>query len=186
MKKIHDKYIQKSKIFLYPALDIRRGSKIKPLQTYIAWEEFITPNDKKLICVYDILDTEDFQIFERVKLLGNRLFSEYKQTVNNQGIYIFTFENRDKDWDKFVKGKYSELSELAKSEIKKFYGTDANTYEYVMSYLYPDDYYNIYSDLLGVDINILKVVGELCAPYNKDKETLQIPKEDLEIINLSI
>jgi hypothetical protein len=186
MKKLHDKYTQKSRIFLYPALDIRRGSKIKPIQTYIAWEEIITPNDKKLICVYDILDTEDFQIFERVKLLGNKLFCEFRQTKNNKGIYIFTFDDRAKDWDKFVKGKYSQLSDFAKSEIENFYGTDSSTFEYVMSYLHPEDYFDLYADLLGVDINILKAVGELCAPYSKEKETLQISVEDLEMKDLII
>ena len=62
MKKLHDKYTQKSRIFLYPALNIRRGSSIKPIQTYIAWEELISPTDRKLICVYNIEDTEDFQV----------------------------------------------------------------------------------------------------------------------------
>ena len=186
MKKLHDKYTQKSRIFLYPALNIRRGSSIKPIQTYVAWEELISPTDRKLICVYNIEDTEDFQIFERVKLLGNEKFCEFRQTLDNKGIYIFTFDDRPYDWDKFVKGKYSQLSDATKSEIERFYGKDSSTYEYVMSYLYPEDYFDIYAELLGVNINILKNVGELCAPYNIDKETLKISVENLEMKDLII
>jgi hypothetical protein len=186
MKKLHDKYTQKSRIFLYPALNIRRGSHIKPIQTYIAWEEIISPTDRKLICVYDIQDNEDYQIFERVKLFGNQKFCEFRQTLDNKGIYIFTFDDQSDDWDNFIKGKYSELSEKAKAEIEKFYGKDSTTYEYVMSYLYPEDYFDVYAELLGVNVNILKGVGELCAPYNKEKETLKIPIEDLEMKDLII
>jgi len=186
MKKLHDKYTQKSRIFLYPALNIRRGSHIKPIQTYIAWEEIVSPTDRKLICVYDIQDNEDYQIFERVKLFGNDKFCEFRQTTDNKGIYIFTFDDRAYDWDKFVKGKYSQLSDQAKDEIEKFYGKDSSTYEYVMSYLYPEDYFDVYAELLGVNVNILKGVGELCAPYHTEKETLKIPVENLEMKDLII
>ena len=55
-----------------------------------------------------------------------------------------------------------------------------------MSYLYPEDYFDIYAELLGVNINILKNVGELCAPYNIDKETLKISVENLEMKDLII
>ena len=55
-----------------------------------------------------------------------------------------------------------------------------------MSYLHPEDYFDLYADLLGVDINILKAVGELCAPFHIEKETLKIPVEDLEMKDLII
>ena len=70
--------------------------------------------------------------------------------------------------------------------IERFYGKDSSTYEYVMSYLYPEDYFDIYAELLGVNVNILKGVGELCAPYNAEKETLKIPVENLEMKDLII
>ena len=186
MKKLHKDYIQKSRIFLYPSLDIRRGTLVKPVQTYVAWEEIVTPKDRKLICVYNMEDSEQFKTFERVKLLGNKMFCDFRQTDDGKGIYIFTFDDQSKDWDNFIKGKYSQLSDKAKQEIEKFYGKDSSTYEYVMSYLYPEDYFDIYADLLGVNVNILKGVGELCAPYNIDKETLKIPVENLEMKDLII
>jgi hypothetical protein len=52
--------------------------------------------------------------------------------------------------------------------------------------LYPDDYFNIYAELLGVEVDLLKQVGELCAPLDIDKETLKIPIESLEMKDLII
>ena len=46
MKKLHKDYIQKSRIFLYPSLDIRRGTLVKPVQTYVAWEETPPPRSR--------------------------------------------------------------------------------------------------------------------------------------------
>lgn len=186
MKKLHKDYIQKSRIFLYPSLDIRRGTLVKPVQTYVAWEEIVTPKDRKLICVYNMEDSEQFKTFERVKLLGNKMFCDFRQTDDGKGIYIFTFDDKPLDFDRVVAGKYSQLSEATKKEIKSYYGTSSSTHEYVMSYLYPDDYFNIYAELLGVEVDLLKQVGELCAPLDIDKETLKIPIESLEMKDLII
>lgn len=184
IKKVHKDYFQKSRVFLYPALDIRKGSKILPTQTYIAWEEMIKPEDKKLICLYKLQDTEDFRVFEKAKLLGNKRFHDFVKTVDNQGLYIFSFENDGTDFNKFLKGKYSKLSTQLKNSIEKYYGADTKSYELVMSYLFPEDYYHIYAELLNVDVKILKEVGELCAPIDIKKETLKMSVENLEIPNL--
>lgn len=186
MKKLHKEYTQKSRIFLYPSLDIRKGTQIKPIQTYVAWEEIISPRDRKLICVYNLEDTESFKTFEKVKLLGNKMFCDFRETTDGKGIYIFTFDDRPMDFDRVIHGKYSHLSDATKKEIKNYYGTNSSSYEYVMSYLYPDDYYNIYAELLGVEVSLLKEVGELCAPLDISKETLKIPVESLEMKDLII
>ena len=47
------------------------------------------------------------------------------------------------------------------------------------SYLYPDKYFDDYAECLNVDIDILKVVGELCETPNIEKETLSVK----EIVN---
>jgi hypothetical protein len=49
---IYRKYFQKSKIFLYPLLDIRRGTSVVPEETYVAWDDKYAPEDMKLVCVY--------------------------------------------------------------------------------------------------------------------------------------
>ena len=49
---LYKKYFQKSKIFVYPLLDIRRGTQIVPSETYLSWNDLHNPEDKKLDCVY--------------------------------------------------------------------------------------------------------------------------------------
>lgn len=186
IKKIHKDYFQKSRVFLYPALDIRKGSKIIPVQTYIAWEEVIQPSDRKLICLYKMQDTEEFRVFERAKLLNNKRFCDFMRTTDDQGLYVFSFEKDKGDFDKFLKGKYSKISAPLKASIEKYYGADTKSYEFVMSYLYPEDYFHVYADLLNVDVSILRDVGQLCAPIDLDKETLKMSVENLEIPDLLI
>ena len=54
MKKIYKSYFQKSKVFLYPLLGIKKGVRFVPVQTYISWND-IYPKDKhKLLCLYTI------------------------------------------------------------------------------------------------------------------------------------
>ena len=42
---IQTKYIQKSRLFLYPMLDIKRGYSITPIQTYMSWKNKHTINE---------------------------------------------------------------------------------------------------------------------------------------------
>jgi hypothetical protein len=43
---LYKKYFQKSKIFIYPLLDIKRGTQIVPSETYLAWNDLYSPEDK--------------------------------------------------------------------------------------------------------------------------------------------
>ena len=50
------------------------------------------------------------------------------------------------------------------------------------TYLFPEKYFEIYAELLELDIQTLKQIGELCDPCDIEKETLKIPTEDLEVL----
>jgi hypothetical protein len=63
-----------------------------------------------------------------------------------------------------------------------YYGENSGEYKYLHSFLNPEEYFNKYADLLQMDVEILKNVGELCNPCNKDKETLKISLENLEVL----
>ena len=106
VERLHKKYFQKSRIFLYPMLDIRKGSKILPEQTYIAWEGFTTPEDRKLICLYELQDNKDFKSFEKAKLFRNKKFDNVMLTNDNKRLYIFTFDDIRSDYNLFLDGKY--------------------------------------------------------------------------------
>ena len=38
IQSLYRDYIQKSKLFLYPLLDIKRGVSVTPTETYMAWK----------------------------------------------------------------------------------------------------------------------------------------------------
>ena len=79
-------------------------------------------------------------------------------------------------------GKYSKLSTQVKRAIKQYYGERSNEYKYIESYLYPEKYFEIYANLLEVDVATLESLGELCDPCDLEKETLKIPIEDTQLL----
>jgi hypothetical protein len=66
-----------------------------------------------------------------------------------------------------------------KRKIRDFFEKNSGNYVYVDSYLFPEKYFQLYADLLGVNEDMLRSVGELCSPPNLDKENLVA-----EIVNL--
>ncbi len=181
LKSLYNGYFQKSKVFLYPHLKIRRDSKISPVDTFTSWEGYCDHGDKKLLCLYDLKTDKEFKEFEKNKLLKNILFHEFYELNNNQGMYVFNFSSFVKDWDYYQDGKYSWLSNDFKTVIKNYYVNNKDNYVYVDSYLNPELYYEIYSNLLGCDINILKSVGELCDKPNLTKESIKISVKSFEL-----
>mgnify|MGYP003704888041 FL=1 len=92
----------------------------------------------------------------------------------DKGIYVFDFEGLSDDWDIFLEGKYSQMSAVHKRKIKNFYGIYSSNFVYVDSFLNPEKYYGIYAELLDVDIELLKKVGELCSKPDLQQESLII------------
>lgn len=178
---LHKDYVQKSRIFMYPVLDIKRGSSVTPKEVFSSWEGFYKPEDAKLICLYHLRSDEEFRTFEKNKLFGNSLFHDFKQVEDNQGIYVFDFSLYKQDWDNFITGKYSKLSYGTKNKIKNFTGVNNSSYAYVESFLHPEKYYGIYADLVGETVETLKSVGELCNPPDLERETLKMNVKDLDL-----
>ena len=48
--KVYTNYFQKSKVFLYPLLNVKNGIIKVPIQTYIAWDSVYTPEYNKFLC----------------------------------------------------------------------------------------------------------------------------------------
>ena len=51
MDKVYSDYFQKSKVFLYPLLDFKKGLEFVPHQTYIMWDNHYYIQDRKLLCL---------------------------------------------------------------------------------------------------------------------------------------
>jgi hypothetical protein len=180
IQSLYKNYIQKSKIFLYPALGIKRYSN-SPIETYSAWENCYKPEDAKFICLHHIRKDIEFRSFERIHLFGNPLFHDYKQTCDDKAIYIFDFKKFRYDWNCFLRGQYSKMSTEHKSKIKSFYGQRSSNYAYIESFLHPEKYFGMYAQIMGVDQKLLKEVGELCDKPDLEKETLDISIKSLHI-----
>jgi hypothetical protein len=182
---LYNAYFQKSRVFLYPYLEIKRGTKIVPIETYVSWKNKIEYYENQFICLYEINKTTKFQNFENIYLLGNKHFNSFYQIDENKGIYTFNFEKSD--WKHFLSGRYSLLSRKLKTKILTFYKNNPNI-DNVKSYLYPEEYYQAYSELLSTSTNekdklskIIMDVGELCDKPDLKKEQLILTPKTLKL-----
>jgi hypothetical protein len=184
MKQIYKSYFQKSKVFLYPLLGVRKGVRFVPIETYITWEENETTPKNALVCAYSIEDgpaaNKSFGAFAKSELRKNELYhSEYE--IENLKLFTFDLSFFKNDLENFKNGKYSEFSIVTKKIIMEFFGNAGTISEYMESYLYPEKYYEIYSDMLNVPISILEEVKELCDKPNLKKEDFKKYILELEL-----
>ena len=185
IKSLYDRYFQKSKVFLYPLLGIKRGVSTIPSETYLAWDPYYITEDVKLVCLYHP-NNDDYKEYEnKVLLKHTRLCDVYEIDKSNK-IFIFDFSDLENDWKHFLEGKYSQISKKSKTKILEFFEKNSPNYVYMKSYLYPEKYFDDYAECLDVEVDMLKSVGELCEKPNVKSETLIMKKSNLqntEIIN---
>lgn len=180
LNSVYRKYFQKSQVFIYPLLGIKRGAAYVPKATYIAWEENdTTSEDMKLVCVYNNDGSNTFDVFVKSVLLKHARLFGYVKADSKTSVFTFEFSDLSDDWENFLKGKYSKINLNLKAKILNFFDPQSGNYQYIKSYLYPEKYYDQYAELLNTDVELLKSVGELCTKPDLAKETLQ-----LEIANL--
>ena len=180
MKKIYTDYFQKSKVFLYPLLGIKKGIRFVPIETYLSWEGLFGVEKNKFFCLYKVPEGDEeykmFEVFKQLHLKTNEHFEDWfplkKHSWGNDQLLLcqFDFDVYKKDLKRFKDGKYSQFSEYIKKRILDFFGDVGTITEYVESYLYPEYFYDIYSELLNVPVNVFKEVGELCDKPNLHKE----------------
>jgi hypothetical protein len=169
---VYTQYFQKSKVFLYPLLDIKKGATYVPRQTYIAWEDMYSIEDTMFLCVYQTPMNERFQRFIDRFILSHELFDKYIQLEDKKHLFIFNLKSRKFDFDNFIEGKYSKISLDSKIKILDFFGSNDKVEDYIHSFLSPKDHHEEYAEYLGVDIESIKEVYELCTPPDIEKETL--------------
>ena len=114
---LYSNYMQKSKVFLYPLLEIKRGVSVTPIQTFLSWKDKYCFTDSKLIAQYHLRDDQEFKLFEDIKLLGNKRFHKFYQLDDGTGAYVFNFKDIEDDFWRIVTGKYSQLSSPSKRMV---------------------------------------------------------------------
>lgn len=167
---LYSKYFQKSRVFLYPLLDMVKGRDLPPTETYINWRNKTKPEDCILTCIYLNDNTPRFSMFVNNVILKHPRFKS-KEVIDNLVICNYDLSNNAKDWDNFLNGKYSKLEYRTKIKILKYFGNSDSNSVYIDSFLNPHKYYGIYSRLLNIDIENLKSVVELCDKPDIEKET---------------
>ena len=60
MDDVYTNYFQKSKVFLYPLLKLKKGLKYVPIQTYVCWEHVYAFEDCKIVCEYHAPSSSEF------------------------------------------------------------------------------------------------------------------------------
>lgn len=173
-------YFQKSKVLLYPLLGIKRGSVAVPEQTYLAWSEYLKPEDMKLIALYPVRTDNEYLMFEKNVLLKHNRVCDYVKLNESQAIFTFDFSDLKDDWHKFIDGQYSKLDGRLKRKIRDHFDKNTGTYTYIDSYLFPERYFSLYAELLDTKEDLLRSVGELCSKPDLEKETLLLKVENLE------
>jgi len=182
LNSVYKKYFQKSKVFLYPLLDIKRGVSVVPIETYVSWDDYYNSEDMKLICLYDIRTDDEYKKFETNVLLKHNRLCDYVK-VNSQIVLTFDFSDLEDDWFHFIHGRYSKFSMNTKQKILNFFDKNSGNYAYMHSYLIPEKYFSNYAELLNVDAQLLIKVGELCTKPDLSKEKLILEIADLDNIN---
>ena len=179
---LYTKYFQKSKIFLYPLLEIKRGTFIVPNETYISWNDKINSEDMQLICIYKPEKNQNYLDFEKNVLLKHNRLIDFIKINEEQIVFTFNFSDLSVDWIHFINGKYSQMEIKIKRKILDFFDKKSGNYAYVESYLFPEKHFETYAKILDVDISLLINVGELCNKPDLEREKLLINIADLENI----
>jgi hypothetical protein len=177
---LYRNYFQKSKIFVYPLLDIKKGCSVTPVQTYFGWNDYVKPEDMKLVAVYHERKDQDYINFEKNVLLKHNRLSDFVKLNDTEVLYTFDFSDIGDDWMNIINGRYSKMNPTIKRKIRDHFDKNGSNYMYMDSFLFPEKYFNIYSELLGVNENVLREVGELCTKPDMEKEILTVNVEELQ------
>ena len=172
MKSVYTEYFQKSKVFLYPLLRLKKGIDFVPAETYCFWDEIYDAMDYKFICLYKTKYTKAFATFQinHLPLLKNNM-EHYD--LGNEQLIIFDMKQYRHDYDKFIEGRYSAFGIDSKIAILDYFGGQGRISSYVKSFLTPDeDLHRLYSDYFDVDLELIKDVHELCSKPDIIQETL--------------
>ena len=88
------------------------------------------------------------------------------------GLPFNDFTSFKSDLKKFIDGKYSQFSLDSKISILDFFGKQDKISDYVEGFLTPEGVHEEYAEKLGVDIECIADIYEVCTAPDLDKETL--------------
>ena len=85
LETIYPTYFQKSKIFLYPLLEIKIGAVLKPIQVYFEFENKFLAADRFLLCRFENktdIESKKFENEVKEKVLAKLLwFGQFRISI---------------------------------------------------------------------------------------------------------
>jgi len=100
MNSVYTQYFQKSKVFLYPLLKLKKGIAYVPIETYICWDGVYSEKDLKFLCIYHTERDDKFKKFETEYLLNNKMLENIIELSEDKHLYIFNFDHYKYDYNK--------------------------------------------------------------------------------------
>ncbi len=174
LKKLYSRYFQKSRSFLAPVLGLKKIAKFPFKQSYLQLEGLYTVDDQRIILTFDNPhDDPAWDKYQLDSLVQSPMFDEIHNIGDSQVAMSFDLHCIREDYSLVLQGKYSKLSKLVKNKIREFYGHDSPEWIYMESFLFPERYVKLYSEILAVDEEHIRFTGELCDLPNLEKETLK-------------
>lgn len=200
---LQETYIQKSRIFLLPLTGLLKNKYFRETNTYVSspdlicddYPDGISFDDKTLIVSYsksykakqDNIYNQISASFKNISveetgwdryentLMSNRNFVGFHESMD-EFIYTFDLSKYPRDWDNFMKGRYSLMTDRAKVMIKEYRWSSLLPIEqrklYCYLYLNKDEScFKEFADELKISIEMLKEVRELCDKPNLKLET---------------
>ena len=181
MNDVYTNYFQKSKVFLYPLLKLKKGLKYVPIQTYVCWKHVYAFKDCKIICEYHAPSSPGFISFCKNHLNNHIYFHKHIDiSIENTHLFIFDLSSLKHDYERFLKGKYSQFSFDSKLIILDFFNSSGAMLNYIQAFLSPDNSHENYAKALGVNTSVIKKLYEICSVPNLKKETLLIDYKPLD------
>lgn len=192
---LYNKETVKSGVFLFPLIGTSRYSEFPHRRTYLVCEDMgIDEQSKKLIVTYTKLEDVRYAEYDSKMLSGNRYFLDFLET-GDTFYYVFDLKEINKDWDLFLGGKYSKLSNEVKKRIMAYHAIvdkgvkkDNRTMQEI---LYPynptmteregrvvefKDAFERHAPSLRIDPALMREVGEIYSRPDFRKETLVLTK----------
>jgi hypothetical protein len=177
LKKLYNRYFQKSRSFLVPVLGIKRETKYPFMQSYVAWEDVYSRDHQKLVLTYARREYDSgWDDHLLLELMASKMFDEYQEIDEDTVAVSFDLNCIEQDYMYFLNGTYSKLGRIVKQRIRDYYGPNSPEWVYMETFLFPAKHTKMYSYLLDVDEEHIKFTGELCDKPNFELETLKLRK----------
>ncbi len=188
MNIVYTRYFQKSKVFLYPLLGIKKGYKHVPKNTYVIWDKFYTVDDRKLMAIYEHKNDIEYKIFIDKVLKPLHAYQSMHKISDNKDLILFDMSIFKYDYDCFIDGRFSQMSRESKRKIENYFTSVGKISNYISSFLNPENFHDDYAEAFGVDQDLIEDVYEVCSKADIDKETFKgkTIQDPFDLTNISI